>query len=205
LDFIGKSKSKQPVVIKEGMLIEGVIDQATIGQEKGELIRALVNNYGHTRTLQILGKIFRLGIASLGIYGFTTAISDTDLPKDVQEKCREAIYNAEKRVAQLIGQYESKELEPLPGQTLEATLEVKILEVLNKARQRIGEVVGEISDANNSTITMALAGAKGNLLNLAMIAACVGQQSLSGKRIDLGYRNRTLSMFNRGDLSPEDL
>ena len=203
LDFIGKSKSKQPVVIKEGMLIEGVIDQATIGQEKGELIRALVNNYGHTRTLQILGKIFRLGIASLGIYGFTTAISDTDLPKDVQEKCREAIYNSEKRVAQLIGQYESKELEPLPGQTLEATLEVKILEVLNKARQRIGEVVGEISDANNSTITMALAGAKGNLLNLAMIAACVGQQSLSGKRIDLGYRNRTLSMFNRGDLSPK--
>ena len=200
--FIGKSKSKDTVVVKDGQLIEGIIDQATVGQEKGELIRALNNRYGENKTLEILGRIYRLGIAALGINGFTTAISDTDLPKEVADKCKEVIYNSERRVAQLIEQYEAKQLEILPGLTMGATLELKILEVLNKCRQKVGELVGEIIDEKNSTITMALAGAQGNLLNLAMIAACVGQQSLRGKRIDLGYRNRTLSMFAKDDLSP---
>src|SRR3989338_2366185 len=201
-NFIGKSKSKEQVTIKKGVLLEGVIDQATVGQEKGELIRALNKNYGENATLKILGRIFRLGVAALGFNGFTTAISDTDLIQEVTEKCREAIYNSERRVIQLIEQYESGQLEAAPGLSAEATLEIKIVEVLNKCRQRVGELVGEIVDENNSTITMALAGAKGNLLNLAMIAACVGQQSLRGRRIDLGYRNRTLSIFKKGDLSP---
>jgi len=201
-NFIGKSKSKEQVTIKKGVLLEGVIDQATVGQEKGELIRALNKNYGENATLKILGRIFRLGVAALGFNGFTTAISDTDLTQEVTEKCREAIYNSERRVIQLIEQYESGQLEAAPGLSAEATLEIKIVEVLNKCRQRVGELVGEIVDENNSTITMALAGAKGNLLNLAMIAACVGQQSLRGRRIDLGYRNRTLSIFKKGDLSP---
>ena len=44
--------------------------------------------------------------------------------------------------------------------------------------------------------------AKGNLLNLAQMAACVGQQALGGQRINRGYKGRTLSYFNKGDLSP---
>ncbi len=201
-NFIGKSKSKAPVIIKEGMLVDGYIDQATIGQEKGELIRSLDKIYGHNACLNIIGRIFRLGIASLSINGFTTAISDTDLPQDVTTRCKETIYNAERKAAQLVEQYETGQLEPMPGQSLEATLESKLLEVLNKCRQKVGEIVGEITNENNSTITMALAGAKGNLLNLAMIAACVGQQSLRGKRIELGYKGRTLAIFKKNDLSP---
>jgi DNA-directed RNA polymerase subunit A' len=34
------------------------------------------------------------------------------------------------------------------------------------------------------------------------MAACVGQQAMRGKRIQKGYRGRTLSCFQRGDLSP---
>jgi DNA-directed RNA polymerase subunit A' len=34
------------------------------------------------------------------------------------------------------------------------------------------------------------------------MACCVGQQSLWGKRIELGYTNRTLSFFKENDLSP---
>jgi len=49
---------------------------------------------------------------------------------------------------------------------------------------------------------MATSGAKGSSLNLAMMAGCVGQQSLRGKRIENGYKDRTLSVFQRGDLTP---
>ena len=35
------------------------------------------------------------------------------------------------------------------------------------------------------------------------MAAIIGQQALRGKRIERGYRGRTLSYFKEGDLSPE--
>jgi DNA-directed RNA polymerase subunit A' len=35
------------------------------------------------------------------------------------------------------------------------------------------------------------------------MSACVGQQALRGKRIEKGYSGRTLSCFNKGDLTPE--
>ncbi|MBS3151813.1 DNA-directed RNA polymerase subunit A' [Candidatus Woesearchaeota archaeon] len=201
-DFSGYSKSKEPIVIKNGYLIEGVIDKSTIGQDKGDLIRALYAKYGSSVGLDLLGKIFRLGIAVLLKHGFTTSIADTDLPQEVSDKCKETIYNSERRVAQLIEQYSSGELEALPGLTLEATLEAKIMEVLNRCRQRVGEIIAESNLEENSTLVMALSGAKGSYLNLSMIAACVGQQALRGKRIELGYRGRTLSIFTKGELSP---
>jgi len=50
---------------------------------------------------------------------------------------------------------------------------------------------------------MAKSGARGKILNLTMMAACAGQQALRGKRIEVGYVGRTLSLFKKGDLSPE--
>ncbi|MBI5392203.1 DNA-directed RNA polymerase subunit A', partial [Candidatus Woesearchaeota archaeon] len=201
--FVGVSKNRKPVIIKNGMLTEGVIDKATVGQDKGDLIRALYAQYGADIGIDLLGKIFRLGISALLNYGFTTSIADSDLAHDVSEKCRDAIYSAERRAAQLIEQYHNKELEALPGMTLEDTLEVKVFDVLNKARNRVGEIIAEIVDENNPTIIMAVSGAKGNLLNLAMMSACVGQQALRGRRIENGYVGRTLSIFARGELSPK--
>ncbi|MFX1566478.1 MAG: DNA-directed RNA polymerase subunit A', partial [Promethearchaeota archaeon] len=45
--------------------------------------------------------------------------------------------------------------------------------------------------------------AKGNPLNLAQMAASVGQQAVRGQRISRGYRRRTLPHFTQGDLSPQ--
>jgi DNA-directed RNA polymerase subunit A' len=54
---------------------------------------------------------------------------------------------------------------------------------------------------NSSALTMARAGARGNALQIAQMTAVVGQQALRGKRIESGYRNRTLPYFKPGDLS----
>ncbi len=49
---------------------------------------------------------------------------------------------------------------------------------------------------------MIMSGGGGNILNITQMACCVGQQALWGKRIDIGFKNRTLSFFEEGDLSP---
>jgi len=50
---------------------------------------------------------------------------------------------------------------------------------------------------------MILSGARGSITSLIQMSACVGQQAMRGKRIEKGYRDRTLSCFRRGDLAPE--
>ena len=50
---------------------------------------------------------------------------------------------------------------------------------------------------------MIMSGGGGNILNITQMACCVGQQALWGRRIDVGYNDRTLSFFRKGDLSPK--
>lgn len=52
----------------------------------------------------------------------------------------------------------------------------------------------------NHAVIMALTGARGSMLNLTQITACVGQQSVRGGRITRGYDNRTLPHFKKGEL-----
>ena len=201
-DFEGKDKKGREVIIKKGKLVTGIMDSANLGSESGFLLRNLHKQYGAEKAIKILENIFRLGTSVLVHRGFTIGIKDMDLPQIAREKIEETLKKAEEDTQKLIQSYHEGSLETFPGRTVEETLEIKILEVLNKARNRTGEIVAEHSDKNSNTMIMADSGARGNILNLAQIAANVGQQAMRGKRIEKGYYNRTLSCFKRGDLSP---
>jgi DNA-directed RNA polymerase subunit A' len=203
LNFIGTSKEKKDVIIKNGRLTEGIIDKATIGEDNGTLIRRLHAVYGDEEGIEIINKIFRLGIEILLRKGFSSAISDTDLSKEVVAKNREKIIYVENKVNEVIDDYEKGKIELLPGMDAKQTVETLILRQLNQLRDKIGENVYENVSDDNPTIIMARSGAKGNFLNLAQMSAMVGQQAMGEGRINLGYRNRTLSLFKRGELSPE--
>ncbi len=190
------------VVIKNGKLLSGAMDKANLGEGSGLMLKNLHQQYGAEQTLEILGKMFRLGIESLLKYGFTTIISDTDLPEESQHMIRKILDDAYSSVDELIEIYRQGKLDAFPGRTVEETLELRILEKLNNARNETGIIVGQHADIGSHTVIMTTCGSRGNPLNLAQMAACVGQQAMRGKRIQKGYRGRTLSCFQRGDLSP---
>jgi DNA-directed RNA polymerase subunit A' len=190
------------VVIKNGKLLSGVMDKANLGEGSGLMLKNLHQQYGAEQTLEILGKMFRLGIESLLKFGFSTVISDTDLPEESKKKIRDILDLAYTGVDELIDTYRQGKLDAFPGRTVEETLELRILEKLNIARNETGSIVSQNADLGSHTAIMTLCGSRGNALNLAQMAACVGQQAMRGKRIQKGYRGRTLSCFQRGDLSP---
>ncbi|MBW2984043.1 DNA-directed RNA polymerase subunit A' [Candidatus Woesearchaeota archaeon] len=190
------------VVIKDGKLVSGILDRNLLGEGSGLLLRNIHKRYGKEFTIELLGNLFRLGIEVLSKLGFSSAVSDTDLPEDAKVRIRETLDNAGKEVDNLVELYHNNKLETFPGKTLKETLELKILEVLNRARNETGKLVAVHADKKSHTMIMADSGARGNPLNLAQMAACVGQQAMRGKRIEKGYFDRTLSVFKRGDLSP---
>ena len=206
-NFRGKSrgkdeKGKNDVVIKDGKLEEGIMDKASLGEEAGIMLRNIHKKYGEKKAIDLIGKIFRLGIKMLLKKGFTTAISDTDLPETALQKIKEILDKAHDDVNSMINLYHQGKLETFPGRTTEETLELKILELLNRARNETGKIVREYSPRTHALI-MAESGARGNYLNLVQMAAVVGQQAMRGKRIERGYIGRTLSCFKRGDLGSD--
>lgn len=203
-DYKGVTRSGEEVVVKAGKLVSGHIDTKAIGGEgEGLLLRSLHKKYGPQKTLKILEQIFRVGIEYLLVHGFSTGIADEDLPVDANEDIRKLLHQAQEDVDAMIAQFKKGELEVFPGRTMAETLELKILERLNKARNGCGQIIKKYVKDENNVAVMILSGARGSITSLIQMSACVGQQAMRGKRIEKGYRNRTLSCFKKGDLRPE--
>ncbi len=202
-EFIGKDKTGTEFLVKKGKLISGVVDTANLGKGSGLMLRDLHKKYGAALTSDFIAKAMKLGIFTIMYNGFTTSIADTDLPKDAREKITEMLDEAYKKVDELIEGFHKKELETFPGKTMAETLELKVLEILNKARNKTGQIVDQYSVKETGTIMMSRSGSRGKPLNLAQMAGCVGQQAMRGGRISSGYKGRTMSCFKAGDLTPD--
>jgi len=191
------------VKIRKGKLLSGVMDKSNLGEGSGLLLRNIHKQYGKDEMVGILGRIYRLGNEVLFKYGFTTKLSDTDMSSEASAQIEIMINEAYADVDKMIEEYHDGILEPLPGRSLAETLELRVLERLNKVRNDTGQVVADTANQESDTMAMIRSGARGNLINLAQIAACVGQQALRGGRIDKGFSRRTLPCFKKDDLRPE--
>jgi DNA-directed RNA polymerase subunit A' len=201
-NFIGKDKSGNEVKIVDGILKSGVMDKSNLGQESGLMLRNIYEKYGTAFTADLLGKISKLGIVVLAQRGFSIGLADMDLLPETQQEIKDSIQKSVDDTLKLIDNYNAGKLEPLPGRTLMETLELRILEALNKARNKSGDIaMRQVRDS--AALVMAKCGSRGNVLNIAQMTAVVGQQALRGKRIDTGYQDRTLPYFKKNDLSPK--
>ncbi len=202
-NFEGEAKDGTPVKIKNGMLVEGHMDKANLGEGSGLLLRNLHKKYGEGYVVDLLQKIFRLGVETHKKTGFTVAISHLDLPEDAKIKINELFKKAYTDIDSLIALFHEEKLDAFPGKTVKETLELKILEILNGARNKSAKLISQYSIKDNDLLEAMKSGARGKMLNLAQMSACVGQQALRGKRIEKGYKRRTLSHFKKDDLSPK--
>ncbi len=198
-NFIGSNKSREEVHIRNGKL-QGVLDSNNLGEGSGLLLRNLYKQYGPDKGVKILGHMYRLGVEVLTRFGLSMFLSDLDTTEESEKEILDLKQKAYEMVNELIKSFKEGTLENLPGRDIEETLELRILEKLNIARNNIGKIVETKANKDSSTMIMVKSGARGNLIQLAQMAGCVGQQALRGKRISKGYKRRTLSCFKKDDL-----
>ncbi|MCS7103039.1 MAG: hypothetical protein NZ992_04055, partial [Candidatus Korarchaeum sp.] len=93
----------------------------------------------------------------------------------------------------------------------EQMLEFDIVQTIDSFWGKVSNVISKYIDLKANVSVMAKTGARGSMANLAQIIGQVGQQKvktrigfvLTSGRPRKGYRDRVLSYFQRGDLSPE--
>jgi len=188
--------------IKDGKFISGKVDKYTFGVEDGILIKLIDKEKGRKVAIDSIKKVFALGTGYLSKRGFTISLNDLNVNEKTRKATLEIINEAEQKTNKIIGRYFDGSLKIIPGKTKEESREIKILQVLNEVRTKIGKIVKQEFPIDNPVNHMIISGAGGNILNITQIACCVGQQALWAKRIGLGYTNRTLSFFKEEDLSP---
>jgi DNA-directed RNA polymerase subunit A' len=188
------------VIVKNGRLKQGIIDENSIGSFKGRIVERIIRDHGTAAGRQFIDDVTRLGIAVVTVIGFTTSIDDEDIPTEAKRQIAEGLQKAQNKINTLVTAYEHGELESLPGRSLEETLEMEIMRVTGRARDMAGEIASKYLGLNNSAVIMAKSGARGSMLNLSQMSGCVGQQAVRGERISRGYKYRTLPHFKKGDL-----
>lgn len=192
------------VVIRDGVLQSGVIDAKSFkALERCVLLDRIAKEYGVEAAREFIDRTTRLSIAAAFMFGFTTGLDDEDIPARAKEEIKNVLEESKKKVRELVASYLRGELEPTPGRTLRETLERAIMKVLAEGRDEAGLIAEKHLGMNNHAVIMARTGARGSMLNLTQMAACVGQQSVRGERISRGYKGRTLPHFKPGDLGAE--
>jgi DNA-directed RNA polymerase subunit A' len=194
--------SNESIKIKDGEVIKGIIDKTTFGAEDGELIKEIDSKLGRNEAFSSIQRAFNLGKNFLTDKGISLSLNDLDVEESIVNMTDEVVEKAIKKTDEIVDEYRNRTLEIIPGKTLEQSREIKILKVLNEIRTKIGEIVKKEFPKDNPVTYMINSGGGGNILNITQMACCVGQQDLEGKRIDIGFSNRTLPFFRKGDLSP---
>ena len=200
----GTKKAEKDIVIKNGELVSGVIDKASIGAEEPEsVLHRIAKDYGNEHAKKFLNSILIIIKQYITDYGFSYGYSDLEL----SEKDREAILNdineTYNKVYDLTDQLNKKTLSPMRGMTREETAEALITYELAKARDRAGITANSNLSDDNAGKIMATTGARGSALNVGQMAGALGQQSRRGKRLHTGFSNRTLSHFKEYDHNPD--
>ena len=187
------------VKIKKGQMISGVMDAEGLS---GSLLNEIFIKYGSKAAKDFIDTATQLTINAFMKIGFSTGISEQDMPDEGKAELKHLLNSVESRVDSLIELHHKNELKTIPGKSSGESLEDYIMMELGTSRSDAGKVAEKYA-GDNSAVTMAKTGARGSLLNLTQMAGCVGQQAVRGARIKRGYHFRTLSHFKQNDLSAE--
>eukprot|EP01134_Creolimax_fragrantissima_P005297 CFRG5297T1 len=197
------SPTDSKVLVINGRLVSGLICKKTIGSSGGGLIHVMFMEHGPEKTRHFFDSIQHCINQWLLIEGHSMSIADMMAESSTNDMIRARIARAKEEVADIILTAQMEELEPTPGNSLRETFENKVNQTLNKAREDTGQLTNENLSRFNNMKAMVDSGAKGSLINVSQVIACVGQQNVEGKRIPFGFQYRSLPHFLKDDYGPE--
>ena len=184
-DFIYNKKNdadkNEPIVkIYRGVLIEGAMNKSNLGASHNSIIQVLNKEYGPDVASTFVDNVQFVTNGFLEIMGFSVGIADCiatkgDEIEDVIEKCF----------------IEAKEVEE---NTHHAGIrELRISAALSKAKDIGLRIAKDALDPDNNFVSTVTSGSKGDFFNIAQVTGLLGQQNLTGKRIEM--------MLNQGKRS----
>jgi DNA-directed RNA polymerase subunit A' len=194
------------VVIKNGELITGTIDENSFGaMQSNSILQRIIKDHGNARGREFLDDATRMLLYVIRKNGMTMGLDEVYVKGKAFADIQKILENANKESEKLIKAFYENDIKILkraPGRSMRETLELRIRQVLAEARKQAEETAANYIGDEAHSVIMTKSGARGNILNLGQMSAVVGQQAIRGERINRGYSLRTLPHFKVNDLTP---
>jgi len=195
------------VVIKNGELITGTIDENSFGaMQSNSILQRIIKDHGNARGRQFLDNSTKMLLYVIRQNGMTMGLDEVYVHGKAYETIKKILEDADEESEKLIKAFyenDTKVLKRAPGRSMRETLELRIRQVLAEARKKAEESAADFIGDEAHSVIMTKSGARGNILNLGQMSAVVGQQAIRGERINRGYSSRTLPHFKINDLTPK--
>ena len=194
-----ESNFKNKVEIDSGNVISGTFDKSILGTKEQGIVHIIFNQYGAQRAKQFLDDSQNLITNWMLMSGFSVGLGDLMPDAESDEKMVKIIEEKKKNVIEIIEHVHKGILKNNTGKKNSEEFESQVLTNLNAAAAESGKIGAKYLDSNNRMTNLVNSGSKGSKLNIGQMIACVGQQSVDGKRIPYGFTDRTLPHFHKYD------
>lgn len=189
--------------IRNSEVMCGRMDKSTVGSgKKFSLFYILVRDFGVEAASHSMNRLSKLCARWLGNQGFSVGISDVTPPDMLQKVKDDTIHKIFGQCVEFEKDSKAGKLKRKPGLDHAATLESEQVRVLSTVRTDIAAVLTSKLSKRNSPMVMAISGSKGSNVNVAQMAALLGQQDIEGKRVQNGFQDRTLPHFPKHASTP---
>lgn len=193
----GKAEIENHVIIKRGILIQGIITDEHIGPKSGSILHVLYNTYNEDIYMRFITEATWVLNNWIKNRGFTIGIADC-FPDDTPSGCE---YKG--RVNREIEKYRAAINSmgaPNEGESGKAEYEKRVLNYLGDIKSLGAMISGEVAKPSNALNVMSDSGAKGTINNTSQILGIIGQSTLYQKRMAGKLeQGRTLPYFALGE------
>ena len=166
------------VVIHQGELLSGLLSKQTMGSSQGGIVHLIALDCGKTQAANLLSDLQRVSNQYLAMRGFSVGISDCCVDTQTRGRIDRLLQRAYDSIDIL--QRKAKESN-VGGPVLEPQISGVLATVLDHANNIVQAQIPRQTE--NGMTAMVGAGSKGSFINVSQVLACVGQQSVAGKRI----------------------
>ncbi|XP_062226032.1 DNA-directed RNA polymerase III subunit 1 isoform X1 [Phragmites australis] len=191
------------VYFRNSELLSGQVGKATLGNgNKDGIYSVLLRDYNSHAAASCMNRLAKFSARFIGNHGFSIGVDDVQPGEHLSQQKKKKIDEGYKECHDLISLFSKGALTLQPGCNAAQTLELKITGVLNQIRATAGNVCMDTLHWRNSPLIMSQCGSKGSPINISQMVACVGQQSVGGRRAPDGFIDRTLPHFPINSKTP---
>ena len=200
-DFLKKVK------IVNGVLVEGIIDDAAIGEGKGKLSDWLAKEYPRDVVRGFYDALNGVTVSLITRKGMTVGLDEFKASDAVQRIKKTAIEQELQEGEDLWKSFKSQHMESIPGRTLRESFEIKMMQLGAEKKKMVENQLLKEKIVNVSShhpqmdaSIMILSGSRGNPINLVNIAGLWGQAAVREGRPRRGFNDRLIVANKKGDL-----
>ena len=184
------------VKIKNGIITQGILDGDIFDKA---LIHILYNDFSPEMTVDFIDSLQSVVSTYLQNSGFSVGLSDLIADDDTLASISTDMNTLKSQIDSIQLQVHMGLFDNQSGRTNQEEFENRMFQTLDKAVGAAGKTGLKSLSSNNRMVNMVKCGSKGADLNIAQMIALLGQQSIEGKRIEYGFKDRTLPHFKRYD------